>query len=141
MGDDWQAVLPVRETDDKGRHTTTRRELFILPAGGLLIDTPGLRELQLWEGADGLEETFVDIETIAVGCRFTDCRHESEPGCAVRVAVAAGQLDPARLASFQKLRREVAQFERRNFSRVATETRSRTKSLSKHAPSSPKPRK
>lgn len=141
MGDDWQAVLPVRESDDKGRHTTTRRELFILPTGGLLIDTPGLRELQLWDGAEGLEETFVDIETIAVGCRFTNCRHESEPDCAVRVAVAAGQLDPARLASFQKLRREVAQFERRNFSRVATETRSRTKSLSKHAPSSPKPRK
>jgi len=139
-GEDWQAVLPVRESDAKGRHTTTRRELFILPSGGLLIDTPGLRELQLWDGAEGLEETFADLEAIAVGCRFTNCRHESEPDCAVRAAVASGQLDPARLASFQKLQREVAQFGRRHIARVTTETRSRTKSLNKHSPAPPKPR-
>ncbi len=140
-GEDWQAVLPVRESDAKGRHTTTRRELFILPSGGLLIDTPGLRELQLWDGAEGLEETFADIETIAVGCRFTNCRHASEPDCAVRTAVASGQLNPARLASFQKLQREVTQFSRRHFSRATPETRSRTKSIKKHAPAPPKPRR
>lgn len=140
MGDEWQDVLPVRETDDKGRHTTTRRELFILPSGGLLIDTPGLRELQLWDGAEGLEETFADVEAIATGCRFTDCAHESEPGCAVRAAAAAGQIDPARLTSFQKLQLEVKQFGRRHLTRAASETRVGTKSFRKQPPPSGPPR-
>lgn len=141
MGDDWQAVLPVRETDDKGRHTTTRRELFILPSGGLLIDTPGLRELQLWDGAEGLEDTFTDIEALAAGCKFTDCRHDTEPGCAVRAAVDAGTLDPARLASRQKLEREVAHFERRQDPRALAAERRRIKSVHQQVRAHPKHRR
>lgn len=141
MSEEWQAVLPVREEDDKGRHTTTRRELFVLPTGGLLIDTPGLRELQLWDGAEGLEDTFADIEALAAGCKFTNCRHETEPGCAVRAAVEAGTLDPARLASRQKLEREVAHFERRQDPRALAEERRRIKSIHQQVRSHPKYRR
>ena len=97
---------PVREVDHKGRHTTTRRELFRIPGGALLIDTPGIRELRVWALGEGLEHTFPEIEELSQGCRFTDCRHEAEPGCAVLEAAAAGLIDPERLASFRKLRAE-----------------------------------
>jgi len=113
-GDEILEVQPVRDSDGKGRHTTTRRELIVLPSGALMIDTPGMRELQLWEGDEGLGEAFSDITALAPGCRFTDCRHETEPGCAVLAAIANGQLDPARLASHQKLRRELEHFDRRH---------------------------
>ena len=98
---------PVRAHDDRGRHTTTRRELFVLATGGVLIDTPGMRELQLW-GDDTDAPVFDDIAAIAARCRFSDCRHQQEPGCAVRAAVDAGTLAPARLASFHKLTAEWA---------------------------------
>lgn len=91
----------------RGRHTTTSRELVRLPSGALLIDTPGIRELQLWSGEEGLERAFEDIEELAVRCRFPDCRHEHEPGCAVRAAARDGCLDARRLESYLKLRREI----------------------------------
>jgi ribosome biogenesis GTPase / thiamine phosphate phosphatase len=102
------AVGEVRADDKRGRHTTTRRELVLLPGGGLLLDTPGMRELALDDAGDGLVSAFDDIEALAAGCRFGDCAHESEPGCAVRVALEIGELDEGRWRSFQKLRREAA---------------------------------
>jgi ribosome biogenesis GTPase len=98
-----QATADIREDDAKGRHTTTRRELVLLPGGGLLIDTPGMRELQLADAGHGLLSTFDDIEALAASCGFADCRHEAEPKCAVKAAVAAGTLDAGRLASYHKL--------------------------------------
>jgi len=106
LGEMEQNVQPVREGDSRGRHTTTARELFILPKGALLMDTPGLRELQLWDAAQGVSETFADIDTLARECRFGDCTHEGEPGCAVRAAVAEGTLDEARVGNRRKLLRE-----------------------------------
>ena len=94
--------------DDKGRHTTTARELIRLPGGALVIDTPGMRELGMWEVADGLDKTFADVEALARQCRFADCRHAGEPGCAVRGAVERGELAQERLLSYQKLQREAA---------------------------------
>lgn len=93
--------------DDKGRHTTTHRELILLPSGGMVIDTPGMRELGMWDAGDGIDQTFSDIETLAQGCRFRDCTHSgSEPGCAVQEAVRCGTLRPDRLRSWQKLMNE-----------------------------------
>jgi len=99
---------PVRAGDDKGRHTTTRRELFVLPSGALLIDTPGMRELGLWDASSGLDQAFGDVSELAERCRFSDCGHQAEPGCAVREALASGALDVARYESFDKLKREIA---------------------------------
>ncbi len=107
-GEEMLAVLPVRDWDQKGRHTTTERQIIPLPSGALIIDTPGLRELQLFEAEQGVVEAFADIEAVAARCRFTNCRHETEPDCAVRVSLAAGELDPARLESHRKLLRELA---------------------------------
>src|SRR6266436_3781421 len=106
LGDSLQEVQPVREGDSRGRHTTTMRELFVLPGGALLMDTPGLRELQLWDAAEGVSQAFADIDSLAGQCGFSDCRHETEPGCAVRAAVRAGTLDEARLENHRKLLRE-----------------------------------
>lgn len=112
VGRDVQATGEVRAGDQRGRHTTTARQLVRLPSGGVLIDTPGLRSLAL-AGGESLEAAFPDIEKLARGCRFRDCRHGGEPGCAVRRAVADGSLDRARLASFDKLLREAARERRR----------------------------
>lgn len=100
-------VEAIRETDDRGRHTTTARHLVLLPGGGLLLDTPGMRTVMMWEGEDGLSQTFQDVEAIAARCRFRDCTHDTEPGCAINVALAGGALDPARLRSYLKLQREI----------------------------------
>ena len=108
VGVDVQKTRDVRAADSKGRHTTTHRELVRLPGGGLLIDTPGMREMQLWDAAEGIRETFDDIETLAAGCRFTDCRHRDEPGCAVKQAVAGGDLPASRLQSYHRLQDELA---------------------------------
>jgi ribosome biogenesis GTPase len=97
----------VRAHDARGRHATTHRELLRLPGGALLIDTPGLRELQLWAAPDALEGAFAEVEALAASCRFGDCRHAGEPGCAVAGAAAAGTLDPSRLESYRKLQREL----------------------------------
>ncbi|MCY1015704.1 ribosome small subunit-dependent GTPase A [Pyxidicoccus sp. MSG2] len=108
LGEERLATQPVREDDSRGRHTTTHRELFVLSGGGLLIDGPGMRELGVWGDEEGVGQAFADILELAAGCRFTDCEHRSEPGCAVREAVAGGVLEAARLDSFEKLRREQA---------------------------------
>ena len=106
LGREAQRTGDVREGDDRGRHTTTHRELFLAPTGGLLIDTPGLREIQLWEGEQGIETVFPEIEELAAKCRFGDCQHQGEPDCAVEAAVAAGELPAERLESYRKLQRE-----------------------------------
>ena len=107
LGEARQAVNAVREDDSRGRHTTTRRELIPLPGGGLLIDTPGMRELQLWGDEAGLQQTFQDVEEVAAQCRFNDCQHANEPGCAVRAAIDDGELDEGRFESYLKLQREM----------------------------------
>ena len=106
LGTDRQATRDVRAADGKGRHTTTTRQMIVMPGGGILIDTPGMRELQLWDAAEGLQQTFADIKAMAQQCRFRDCRHEREPGCAVRAAAEHGELNEERLASYRKLVRE-----------------------------------
>ncbi len=108
-----QEVRPVRESDSKGRHTTTARELFILPGGALLMDTPGLREMQLWDAENGVAQAFADIDSLAAQCRFGDCRHEAEPGCAILAALSAGTLDPGRVENRRKLLREHEFFQRK----------------------------
>jgi ribosome biogenesis GTPase len=105
LGAEVQAVEEVRERDARGRHATTGRRLFALEGGGAVIDGPGIRELKLWD-ASRLGEVFDDVSALAAACRFRDCRHEDEPGCAVRDAVAEGRLDPERLESFVKLEAE-----------------------------------
>jgi len=107
------ATDDVRASDSKGRHTTSHRELVVLPAGGLLIDTPGIREMQLWGGGEGVLEAFEDIEELLTGCKFTNCRHEEEPGCAVRKAIDNGTLDPGRLENYHKMLREITHQQRR----------------------------
>lgn len=106
VGENVQRTREVRESDQRGRHTTSHRQLIPLPGGALLIDTPGMRELQLWDGAGGVEAVFAEVEALAPGCRFTDCRHDTEPGCAVKAAVERGELDESRLESFRQLQRE-----------------------------------
>ncbi len=106
LGHEVAATSAVRDGDKKGRHTTVHRELFMLPGGGLLVDTPGTRELGLWLGEGGAGSGFVDIDALAADCRFRDCAHQDEPGCAVRAAVDDGDLDPDRYESFLRQGRE-----------------------------------
>ncbi|HYL86285.1 MAG TPA: ribosome small subunit-dependent GTPase A, partial [Candidatus Angelobacter sp.] len=113
LGRAIQEVRQVRESDGGGKHTTTARELFALPGGALLIDTPGLRELQLWDADAGIAQAFSDIEMFAARCRFGNCRHEGEPGCAVQQAVETGTLDLARLENWRKVLREQAFLQRK----------------------------
>ena len=111
LGRDKQRTNTVRQSDQRGRHTTTHRELVELPGGALLVDTPGLRELQLWSDGSGLESAFEDVGALAALCRFSDCGHGNEPGCAVREAVEGERLAPERLASYQKLQGELRALE------------------------------
>ena len=124
VADDLLATGEVAR-DGSGRHTTTRRELILIPGGGLVVDNPGMRELHLWLADEGLEDAFEDIVELAAHCRFSDCRHEGEPGCAVAEAIAAGTLDPARLASYQELQRELAELEERLARRERSRARRR----------------
>ncbi|HEX4953165.1 MAG TPA: ribosome small subunit-dependent GTPase A [Thermoanaerobaculia bacterium] len=103
LGEERQKVLEIREDDGRGRHSTTRRELFPLPRGGILVDTPGLRELALLSDLAEAEQVFDDVESLAANCRFRDCGHRGEPGCAVGAAVAEGRMEPERLAAYHKL--------------------------------------
>lgn len=129
LGADWQSVAAIRVKDDRGRHTTTHREMVHLPMGGLLIDNPGMREFQLWDAESGVEQTFEDIQSLAAECYFPDCRHEQEPRCAVKAALAAGELDPGRLESFRKLQREAAYEESRENPALARERKESIKKL------------
>lgn len=120
------ATGEVREYDRKGRHTTTRRELFRLPGGALLMDTPGLREFRVWALDEGLSQAFPEIDELVAGCRFRDCQHESEPGCAVIAAAEDGRIEADRLASYRKLRAEAAYLERK------TDHQARAAAVAKH---------
>ncbi|HEX7880110.1 MAG TPA: GTPase RsgA, partial [Candidatus Eisenbacteria bacterium] len=111
-GEEIARVQDIRE-DDRGRHTTTSRNLVVLPGGAILIDTPGKRTVILWGGSDGVEQVFDDIAALAASCRFRDCDHDSEPGCAVREALAAGALEASRFQSYRKLQREALHHEMR----------------------------
>jgi ribosome biogenesis GTPase len=122
-GEELLATREVRENDERGRHTTSRRELVALPAGALLLDTPGMRELQLWEAGDGLGQTFSDVEELAAGCRFADCSHRSEPDCAIREALADGTLAHDRWDSYAKLQRELRALAVRQDARLSSEAR------------------
>ena len=108
LGEARQATGPIREEDARGRHTTTRRELFRLPSGGLLIDTAGLREFQPWAAAAELDAVFPEVAALAAHCRFRDCRHKGEPGCAVQLALGDGSLDARRFEHYLRLKREQA---------------------------------
>jgi ribosome biogenesis GTPase len=107
-GHQVQFTQSVREEDDKGRHTTTNRSLHKLPQGGVILDSPGMRELQIAEAEEGVDLLFADVDELAQMCRFNDCAHQAEPGCAVRQAVLDGGLDPRRLESYSKLKTEEA---------------------------------
>lgn len=120
-GGELMVTGEVREADGRGRHTTVHRELLLLPGGGMLIDTPGLRGIGLHDADEGLSLAFSDVEELAEGCRFSDCVHQDEPGCAVLAAVAAGELPERRLASWRKLRREAAWAASRTDARLRAE--------------------
>jgi ribosome biogenesis GTPase len=125
-------VMPTREIhgpSGEGRHMTSHRQLVQLPVGGMIIDTPGLREAQLWDGEDALGSVFEDIEELALGCRFNDCRHVTEPGCAIRAAVAGGSLDRGRLESYRKLQRELRSIATRSDARLRADERRRWKQI------------
>lgn len=136
-GTEQQRTTAVRISDSRGRHTTTSRQLFVMPGGWLLMDLPGLREVQLWASPDhptgnldsNLEATFEDIQQLTLACRFRDCTHTAEPGCAVRAAA----LDPARLANFQKMQRELAQLDRKTDPKQAREAKTKLKVIHKAA--------
>lgn len=113
VGHDIQPTTPVRKRDGKGRHTTVSREMIKLPQGGFIIDMPGVRGLGLWEAEEGIEAAFSDIETYAQSCRFRDCSHINEPGCAVRQAVEDGLIAPSRLESYLRLKEEITQMRER----------------------------
>jgi ribosome biogenesis GTPase len=130
LGAEVQPVAAVRARDARGRHATTGRRLFALPGGGAVIDGPGIRELKLWDAA-GIEEVFDDVAAVAAGCRFRDCAHEDEPGCAVRAAVEEGRLDPARLESLAKLEAEARSAERRRGGAAAREEKRRWRAVSR----------
>jgi ribosome biogenesis GTPase / thiamine phosphate phosphatase len=129
LGEERQRTGAVREDDSRGRHTTTHRELVRVPGGALLIDTPGIRSLGIAGATDGLDPVFADIADLALGCRFSDCRHEGEPGCAIRAAIADGRLTPDRLASHRKLEREAAHVARTTDPLLRAEDRRKWKAI------------
>lgn len=131
VGESRMYVNAVRADDDRGRHTTTARHLLSLPGGGAIIDTPGLRAVSLWAADEGLQTTFGDIEELAGACRFGDCAHQGEPGCAVEAAVADGQLEADRLAAYFKLQRELQHLDNKRSQQSASASKRRWKAQSK----------
>lgn len=131
LGEERQATLEVRAKDFRGRHATTHRELFLLPDGALVIDNPGMREIQLWAADEGIAEVFPEIRDLAEKCRFRDCRHEQEPGCAVRQALESGELDEVRFEGYVKLKKEQAYITRKTDPKAMAEHKKRWKSISK----------
>jgi ribosome biogenesis GTPase / thiamine phosphate phosphatase len=130
IGHQRQAVKEVREGDDRGRHTTTHRELIVLEQGGILIDTPGMRELQLWEADEGLSQSFSDVESLAENCKFRDCIHKNEPGCAVLNAISNGTLDSDRYYNYVKLQKELAYLQRKESQHATLAEKAKWKQLS-----------
>jgi ribosome biogenesis GTPase len=133
LGDERQRTNTV-SADDRGRHTTTTRQLFVMPGGWLLMDLPGLREVQLWASTEDLADSFDDIVALATACRFRDCAHAGEPGC----AVGAAAVEPARLANYLKMQKELAHLERKLDPRLAKETRAKWKAIEKSVRQHPK---
>ena len=129
-GEDRATVRDVRADDDRGRHTTTRRQLHILEDGGLVLDTPGMRELALWD-PDGVEQSFPEIDELVTTCRFGNCRHSGEPGCAIAAALASGALEPERFQAWQTLEREALHQLRRVDASARAEERRKWKLISK----------
>lgn len=129
LGADVMRTREIHRTSGEGRHVTSHRQLVRLPGGGMIIDTPGLREAQLWQGEGALGNTFEEIEELAIQCRFSDCAHQSEPGCAVKAAVAGGSLDPGRLSSYRKLLRELRAVAAKTDARIRSEERKRWKQI------------
>jgi len=129
VGEELQRTAEVRESDSRGRHTTTHRELIVLKTGGLVIDTPGMRELQLWDAGTSLGETFSDVESIAASCHFSDCRHESEPGCAVRTAIDDGTLDRNRFDNYLKMEKEIEYLDSRMDTKLHLKRKDREKKI------------
>lgn len=129
LGRERQKTNAVREGDDRGRHATTSREMFRLPGGAWLIDNPGIRELQLWDENSDLDAPFTDILSLAAACRFADCTHQKEPGCAVHSALERGELDPKRWQNFEKLRRELTFMETRHDVHARREQRKKWKKI------------
>jgi ribosome biogenesis GTPase len=125
VGTDVQATGEVREGDQRGRHTTTARELVLIPGGGVLIDTPGLRAVSLWDADEGLSRAFADIEALAAECKFNDCSHRVEPGCAVRAAIERGDLDEERFEHYLRLDAELDANERRRQARIMSRVQRR----------------
>ena len=130
LGQEAQATKALAE-DGTGRHTTTARQLLRLPGGALLVDTPGLREVQLWEADDGIQEAFADVDELAAGCRFNDCAHMREPGCAVQEAIEDGRLPLERLQSYRVLQRELARLARKQDARLRSEERKKRVAFAK----------
>lgn len=135
VGGQPQATKAVRKSDDKGRHTTVAREIVIVPGGGVIIDTPGMRAVALWDAEDGIASAFPDIDALAEQCKFTDCRHESEPGCAVIAAVEAGELPQRRLDSYRTLCAELTALTRRQDQKAWAAREPATKAIAKDAKS------
>ncbi len=133
LGFDRQVIKEVREHDDRGQHTTRHRELIPMPNGSLVLDTPGMRELQLWDVEEGVETTFEDVEELAAQCQFSDCRHQTEPRCAVRQAMETGALDAARFENYLKMQRELDHLSRRQDQLAQRIEKNRWKKLSKMA--------
>jgi len=133
IGREQQRVRDVREDDGRGRHTTTHRELILLPGGGVVLDTPGMRELQLWDADEGLHQAFADIEALAARCFFGDCRHQDEPRCAVRDALAEGSFDESRYQSYEKLQKELNYLVRKRDIRAEIIEKKKWKKLSRLA--------
>lgn len=130
-GTEKQLVQEIRESDDKGKHTTTHREMVLLPGGAILIDTPGMREIQLWTSEEGINESFADIELHAQACKFRDCSHKNEPGCAVWTAISGGHLDESRLVSYKKLQKELAYIDRKVDKKAQAEEKKHWKNISR----------
>jgi ribosome biogenesis GTPase len=133
VGEDLQQTAAVRASDDKGRHTTVAREIVVVPAGGVVIDTPGMRAVALWDADEGIASAFPDIEALAEHCRFRDCRHADEPGCAVREAVAEGELPLRRLDSYLRLVEEMDQLARRRDEKAWRDKERQGKAIAKAA--------
>jgi ribosome biogenesis GTPase len=130
-GSSVQRTNAVRARDDRGRHTTSRRDLIVLPSRALLVDTPGMRELQLWSADEGLDQAFDDVRSLAATCRFSDCRHQGEPDCAVASAVEEGRLDSGRFRSFLALKREAEAIERKRDISARLAEKARCKAIHK----------
>lgn len=131
LGEERQTVQAIRDEDGRGRHTTTHREMFQIPSGALVVDIPGIREMGLWDG--GIETVFSDIDEVGEGCRFSDCRHADEPGCAVKEAILSGHLDADRLEQYEKMLRELAHVERKRSAKARQEERQLWKQRSRES--------